>query len=187
MGYSHMVFNVSSQIIFGGLLEMMVGTKHMIIAYFTAGVGGNLLSACMTDRTSVGASTAVFGIFSGHIAAVAVNWYSFNGSPQLQMVRLSLLFFALLMLFINFAMNMNDKSETTDVYGHVGGTISGLLVGLALFKRPVSQYTSNLKVVSMPLLLLFLIGCIVYLFFIRPNAADPYNGIDISVMEEYLE
>lgn len=81
VGYSHMVFNVSSQIIFGGLLEMMVGTKHMIIAYFTAGVGGNLLSACMTDRTSVGASTAVFGIFTGHIAVVAVNWFSFGSNP----------------------------------------------------------------------------------------------------------
>ena len=44
-------------------IEYGIGVGYMILLYFSAGVGGNLLSGvCNPDAGGVGASTAVFGL-----------------------------------------------------------------------------------------------------------------------------
>lgn len=103
------------------------------------------------------------------------------------MLRLSLLFFALSMLLINFASNLSDTSETVDVFGHLGGALSGFLIGLAVYPRPVSRYSSSLKVAGHLLLALYFVGATCYLFCIRADAQDPYYGIDVSKYDDGVE
>ena len=74
VGFSHIVFNLITQVIFGSLLEQMVGFKHMAALYIVSGIGGNLFSAMCTDSRSVGASTADFGILTGILAMLFANW-----------------------------------------------------------------------------------------------------------------
>lgn len=69
---------------------------------------GNLFSACFTDKTSVGASTSVFGIFTGQLAMILLNWQAFDVDPQVKLLRTLLLFFVFLMLILNFQMTNND-------------------------------------------------------------------------------
>ena len=81
LGFNHIAMNMISQLLFGSLLEQMVGFKHMAMVYFASGIGGNLISSMVTDGYSVGASTSDFGIFTGLLAMVFVNWNAFNASP----------------------------------------------------------------------------------------------------------
>jgi len=58
----------------------MVGYKHIASIYFISGIGGNLFSSVSDPSgTSIGASTADFGILFGLLAMVLVNWYEFKG------------------------------------------------------------------------------------------------------------
>ena len=80
IGFSHLVFNVITQIIFGSLLEQMVGFGQMAGVYLISGFGGILFSSLLRDKRSVGASTADFGIFTGMLAVILVNWGAFDGN-----------------------------------------------------------------------------------------------------------
>jgi len=84
VGFSHIIFNLISQIIFGSTLELMVGFKHTAALYFMSGIGGNMFSAFCSNGNSIGASTADFGILTGLLAMILVNWFEFSKSPQLE-------------------------------------------------------------------------------------------------------
>ena len=57
------------------MLEGMIGFKQMAALYFASAIGGNLFSGyCNPNNRSVGASTADFGIFTGMLAMIFVNW-----------------------------------------------------------------------------------------------------------------
>jgi membrane associated rhomboid family serine protease len=53
----------------------------MAALYFASGIGGNLFSSYVhpSDK-SVGASTADFGIFTGMLAMIIINWSAFNAN-----------------------------------------------------------------------------------------------------------
>jgi rhomboid protease GluP len=80
VGFSHILFNIITQLLFGSMLEGMIGFNQMAKLYIVSGVGGNLFSAFCRDDRSVGASTADFGILAGLLAMILVNWHSFDGS-----------------------------------------------------------------------------------------------------------
>ena len=133
-----MAMNVISQLIFGSLLEVMIGTKRMALLYLACGIGGNLMGALASDDPSVGASTAVFGIFTGQIAMIMVNWHALSQHPQLINLRNMILGFTVFCLAMNFMSNFGGDPEggdTTDVSGHVGGAITGFLWGIAFMPR----------------------------------------------------
>jgi rhomboid protease GluP len=111
----------------------MVGFKHMAAVYFASGFGGNLFSACLTINPSVGASTSDFGILTGLLAMVFVNWSAFN-TQQLQQVRCMLVAMVVIMILLNFMMSFTAQG-TIDTYGHLGGAIAGLIWGMAFFPR----------------------------------------------------
>ena len=62
------------------MLEGMVGFKQMAAIYFASGIGGNIFSALCVDSDSVGASTADFGILTGLLAMIIVNWHAFDNN-----------------------------------------------------------------------------------------------------------
>lgn len=78
IGFSHIIFNIITQVIFGSLLELMIGFKQMAAVYIVSGFGGILFSSLLRDAQSVGASTADFGIFTGLLAIILVNWSAFE-------------------------------------------------------------------------------------------------------------
>ena len=133
-GSSHIVFNLITQMIFGSLLEQMIGFKQMAKLYIFSAIGGNLFSAVCTNERSVGASTADFGILTGILAMIFANWSAFDGSQQLEQTRCMLVFMVVLMIVLNFALS-SEQPGKTDTSGHLGGAITGMLWGLAFFPR----------------------------------------------------
>jgi len=57
----------------------MVGFYHTAAVYFVSGIGGNLFSSFWAMDNSIGASTSDFGILTGLLSMIFVNWNAFKG------------------------------------------------------------------------------------------------------------
>ncbi len=68
--FMHILFNMIGLYFFGPRLEQRLGGKAFLGLYFSAGVGGALLSILTPYAAIVGASGAVFGVLLGY----ARNW-----------------------------------------------------------------------------------------------------------------
>lgn len=123
---------------------MMIGFRQMAQLYIASGVGGILFSSMVSNSNSVGASTADFGIYTGFLAMIFVNWNAFSARPELEQMRCMFLFFVVLIIIINL-LTSSGRHSTVDVYGHIGGAITGLLWGFAFFPRVKSGSGESLK------------------------------------------
>ena len=141
--------------IFGGMLEGMVGFLPTCLVYIMSGIGGNVFSsACMYDGdNSVGASTAINGLLTGMLAVVVVNWSAFTGHPQLEQLRCILLFVIIFLVFLNTIMGVGSGS--IDYLGHLGGALTGFIWGLAFMPRVASPAGETMKKVGIGLTVLF--------------------------------
>ena len=53
---------------------IIIGTKQIAFIYIISGIGGNLLSANISDVIGVGASTSFFGIIGAYLGFLVLNW-----------------------------------------------------------------------------------------------------------------
>ena len=126
----HLAGNVVIQLVLGVGIEYGIGFAKMSILYLLSGVGGNLLSACIAPaQYGVGASTAVFGLV-GFLASYSCSNFSYMGKQRPgQRWFLIVLTSALVLLNLNQGPNADTH---VDNWGHLGGFISGILIGLAI-------------------------------------------------------
>lgn len=57
----HLIFNLFALVLFGLILESLIGSKRFIFTFFTAGIIANIISIFFYN-SSLGASGAIFGI-----------------------------------------------------------------------------------------------------------------------------
>jgi membrane associated rhomboid family serine protease len=80
-GIIHLVFNLFFQCNVGFRMEEVWGIPRLAAIYFSAGIGGNLMSALIsTTSVSVGASGSLFGILGGMLAFLIGNWNDIPGA-----------------------------------------------------------------------------------------------------------
>ena len=106
-------------------------------------IGGNLFSSFWNSANSVGASTSDFGILTGLLSMIFVNWNAFKGQ-QLEQTRCILLFMVILMIIMNLLAGAGAKSNS-DTLGHCGGGIAGLVWGFAFFPRVKDDLSAKLR------------------------------------------
>lgn len=122
-GFMHVLFNMFSLFLFGPELEKIAGKMRFLTIYFLAGIFGNMATFVMQDGmyASVGASGAIYGIFGAFAALV---YYTRHTMPQLKQVIMPLIIISVIITFI---------SPNINVTGHLGGLITGFLLGLSYF------------------------------------------------------
>ncbi|MFC7685931.1 rhomboid family intramembrane serine protease [Ureibacillus sp. GCM10028918] len=122
-GFMHVLFNMFSLFLFGPELEKIAGKMRFLTIYFLAGIFGNMATFVMQDGmyASVGASGAIYGIFGAFAALV---YYTRRTMPQLKQVIMPLIIISVIITFI---------SPNINVSGHIGGLITGFLLGLSYF------------------------------------------------------
>jgi membrane associated rhomboid family serine protease len=127
-GLFHILFNMYALFIGGSFLEMLAGRAKYLAVYFVAGLAGNVLVFVLAAPLSitVGASTAIFGIF-GALFAYSLH---FRDTLAGQALR-SMGFVILINLVITFAV------PGISWQGHIGGLIGGVAAveALTLFGR----------------------------------------------------
>ncbi|TGE22431.1 rhomboid family intramembrane serine protease [Hymenobacter aquaticus] len=137
-GLAHLLLNSLALLFLGRITESLVGPGRLLLFYLLSGVGGSLTSVWWHTRgiNSVGASGAIFGLY-GLLLALAVT----GAVPQSRQQRYGLLWLVLLLVPSQLEAGLLG-STTTDNAAHLGGLLTGSLLGLAyaLFKpraRPV--------------------------------------------------
>jgi membrane associated rhomboid family serine protease len=122
-GPFHLFVNMYSLYILGSLLEPAVGRVRFLLVYFVGLLSGSF-GALLVDPnlTTVGASTAIFGLMGAAVIVMRIRgidpWQS--GLP--------------LWIGINLVLTFTFSGLSKG--GHVGGLIGGIVAALILFELP---------------------------------------------------
>jgi membrane associated rhomboid family serine protease len=127
-GILHLLFNMWALAAFGALSERLLGTISFVFIYFVCGIAANLAS--ITLRPSVdtaGASGAIFGVLG---ALLAVYWRNKRTLPfsVVRSERTAVIMFTCLAFVGGFLYKGVNNAA------HLGGLVTGLLLGLTLFR-----------------------------------------------------
>ncbi len=119
-GFMHIGYNLISLFLIGIFLESYVGSKKFMIIYLICGVVASVVSLMWHENTiSVGASGAIFGMFGLVLALMIINF-----------IDRALLTFVLIFVGINLLIGLSGMIDTA---AHLGGLITGFLIGLIYF------------------------------------------------------
>jgi len=145
----HLFGNVIILLAFALPFEERIGPRAFLLLYFVTGIVGSLLQVGMTWGSNVsllGASGAVFGVI-GSFAAAYPNLIVPLPLPLMVMVIFvrmrvwiaAVVFGALEVLYLQFL----SPFDNTAHWAHLGGLLSGLLLGSAVVRRSVAHKRSQ--------------------------------------------
>ncbi|KAF7843269.1 RHOMBOID-like protein 5 [Senna tora] len=137
-GVIHLLLNMFSLLVTGVRLERETGFWRIGVLYMLAGFGGGLLSMMhmktMEDPSiSVGASGALFGLLGSMLSELLTNWSIYTD-------KCSTLFNLVIVIALNLAIGFLPGVDNS---AHIGGFISGFLLGFVLLMRPQYGYVSR--------------------------------------------
>lgn len=149
IGIWHLVSNIVMIYYMGMIIEPMIGHLRFLVIYLLSGVGGNLLSLALGSDKSIGAgaSTALFGLF-GAVIALGIRHRS---NPAIAYVARQALVLAIINLFIDIFL------PNIDIYGHIGGLLTGFLLAMLAGDRLGKNYNQKLRVLSAVILLMYVV------------------------------
>lgn len=121
----HILFNMYALYLLGFELERVLGRARYLALFVVCAVGGSTLSFVVHGRStaSLGASTAIFGFFAAYYLI----------ARRLRADTSSILIIVGINLVITFLVGSIDK------FGHIGGLVTGLVVGAIYVTVPARQ------------------------------------------------
>ncbi|CAN6312167.1 unnamed protein product [Urochloa humidicola] len=126
-GVVHLLANMLSLVLIGLRLEQQFGFVRISIIYIVSGVGGSVLSSLfIRNNISVGASGALFGLLGAMLSELFTNWTIYSN-------KAAALFTLLVVIAINLAIGILPH---VDNFAHIGGFITGFLLGFIFLMRP---------------------------------------------------
>lgn len=133
-GVIHLLANMLSLVFVGIRLEQQFGFVRIGILYLISGFGGSVLSSLfIRNSISVGASGALFGLLGAMLSELITNWSIYTNKAA-----------ALFTLFIIIAINLAvGILPHVDNFAHIGGFITGFLLGFVMLFRPQFVWTGR--------------------------------------------
>jgi rhomboid protease GluP len=122
IGVLHLLMNLYALVYIGALLEPLLGTVRFLAGYVLTGIAASLTSFYWHDATvSAGASGAIFGLYGIFLALLTTDLIEKETrKPLLSSV----------VVFVGFNL-LNGLKGGIDNAAHLGGLVSGLLIGYA--------------------------------------------------------
>lgn len=121
----HLGLNLLAIYQVGSLYEVMFGTRRYLLIYFVSGLAASITSYIHAAGYSVGASGAIFGILGAFIFSV---WRS----PRWRHERAARSIVRQLIFLILANIAIGAKIPQIDLAAHLGGLVTGLLLGAFL-------------------------------------------------------
>jgi rhomboid protease GluP len=175
-GIIHLAANMWCLWSLGQLAEKMLGSVSLLAIYLLTGIGGSLLSLSWDPmRASAGASGAIFGIAG---ALISVLYFGQLGlQPE---GRRKLLGYVVRFAFINLVFGLTAHINNM---AHLGGLVSGLLMGLFLAR------TFNLSPEERPAKrrMIFVYSAVVLLALFVPVAKAKQYAVEFGQGEAALD
>ena len=124
-GIAHLFFNMVALAAFGPLVERLYGSATYLLLYLLSGVLGSLASvAWHPAANSAGASGAIFGIAGALLAAQLSADKSFPSDISRPILYSTL-------AFLGWSLYAGLRHKGVDHAAHIGGLVSGFVLGLA--------------------------------------------------------
>jgi membrane associated rhomboid family serine protease len=125
-GLLHLLMNMYVLWVLGRQLEAALGRARFLALYLLAGIGGNVAVYLFSpDSLAAGASTAIFGLFAAY--AIIVRRLGGSLSSVLPLLAINLV--------ITFVV------PSISIAGHLGGLVTGAVVGAGLAYAPRNART----------------------------------------------
>jgi membrane associated rhomboid family serine protease len=125
-GFSHVLFNSFSLILFGPALEKFLGRFRFLSIYLLTGVFANVATLLLEPITylHVGASGAIFGLFGVYISLIAFHKHALTKDNRQIIITIAVV--SLIMTFLQPNIN---------VIAHLFGFVSGFVIGALTFRK----------------------------------------------------
>ncbi|KAI4377877.1 hypothetical protein MLD38_015439 [Melastoma candidum] len=130
-GVIHVLANMLSLVFIGIRLEQQFGFVRVGLIYLLSGFGGSILSSLfIRNSISVGASGALFGLLGAMLSELLTNWTIYTN-------KVAALLTLIIVIAINLAVGILPH---VDNFAHIGGFLTGFLLGFILLVRPQFGY-----------------------------------------------
>lgn len=139
---NHLFSNMIIFFFLGEIVEESIGHIKYLFLYFTAGIGGGLLSMGYsfylgTFINSIGASGAIFGVTG------ALLWLVIVHKGRLESITLGKILF-----LIVYSLYSGFTSTNVDNAAHIGGLITGLLFTIVFYRNRKAHYCTDKEYVE---------------------------------------
>ncbi|CAH2073725.1 unnamed protein product [Thlaspi arvense] len=133
-GVIHLAANMLSLVFIGIRLEQQFGFVRIGSIYVLSGMGGSIMSSLfIRNGISVGASGALFGLLGSMLSELLTNWTIYSN-------KIAALLTLLFVILVNLAIGILPH---VDNFAHVGGFLSGFLLGFILLARPQFRWLAR--------------------------------------------
>ena len=136
--FSHLIFNLFALILFGLILESLVGSKRFLMIFFVSGILANLVSVNFYP-SSLGASGAIYGIFGTLtiIRPLMTVWVFSLPMPM---------FFAAIIWIVLSIIGIFNPTDNTWHIAHLSGILFGFIFGIILKIKNKQQRVKKEKI-----------------------------------------
>ena len=152
-GIIHLLCNMYCLYVIGPQVESFFGKFKYIIIYLLSGIIGSLMSLCITNSISLGASGAIFGLLG------SILYFGYHYRVYLsQALKSQIIPLIILNLFLGFILSGVDNAA------HIGGLIGEILVSMMV---GVKYKSSTMEKVNGLILTIIFTLFLIYLGFFR--------------------
>ncbi len=149
IGVFHLLMNLFALLYIGLLLEPYLGKLRFLISYVLTGIVASVSSLFWNNYViSAGASGAIFGLYGVFLALLSTNLIDKSARRALT---------TSIVVFVVYNL-LNGLKGGIDNAAHIGGLLSGLLVGYAFY--PSLLQTFNVKMKYLPISILTI--CVIF-------------------------
>jgi len=154
-GVFHLLMNMYALLYIGLMLEPYLGRIRFLSFYILTGVAASTASLWWHSATiSIGASGAIFGMYGIFLAMLTTNLIE-------KTARRSLL--TSIVVFVAYNL-LNGMKGGIDNAAHIGGLVSGILIGYGAYFSLKEEFDMELKIktVGLSTIFVFVLSLIVY-------------------------
>lgn len=168
IGILHLLFNMYALFYIGLLLEPYLGKARFLAAYLMSGIAASMASLWWHDFTiSAGASGAIFGMYGVFLALLTTNLLDKSVKKALM---------ASILVFVGYNILNGLKPDSgIDNAAHIGGLVSGLLIGYAFVPSLKQFENERLKRSTIGILAAVLFVSSFTLYSALPNDIGTYD------------
>lgn len=148
LGPTHILFNMLSLWMFGVVVEQQIGRVRFIAAYLLSALGASVFCYYLTApyTQSIGASGAIFGLIGLYFVLSRKLHFDPLGAQRQLIAAVAWLVLA---------------ARFTSWQGHLGGLVTGLVIGLVLVYAPPRGRRVAFQAAGMAAILIVLLGAAV--------------------------
>lgn len=183
IGILHLLMNMYALIYIGLMIEPLLGSRKFIFAYLLTGIASSMSSLWWNDYTvSAGASGAIFGMYGVFLALLLSNLIDKD-------TRKALL--TSIGIFVGYNL-ISGLKDGIDNAAHIGGLLSGMLIGLAFIPSLKKPEEKRMEFGVMGALAILILGASTYVYQVLPNDTKKYeeqltevNQLELKALEIY--